>query len=73
MCFDGMEEILQHGHVAAHDSDALGDVLNGLPVGLGVQEDHRLTRMEQTAGQMRPDKSCAAGNHDRHRWSPSLP
>jgi hypothetical protein len=36
--FDGMQEILQHGRVTAYYGDALGNVLNGLPVGLGVKE-----------------------------------
>jgi hypothetical protein len=38
MGFDGMQEILQHGRVTAYDGDALGNILNGLPVGLGIKE-----------------------------------
>jgi len=45
MRFDGMQEILQHGRITAYDGDTLGNVLNGLPVGLCVKEHHCLPRL----------------------------
>jgi hypothetical protein len=39
MRFDGMQEILQYSGVTTYDGNTLGNVLNGLPIGLGVKED----------------------------------
>jgi hypothetical protein len=71
VCFDGMEEILQHRDITAYHYGTFGNILNGLSIGLGIEEYDPFASVEQATSEMGTNKPRTTSNHNGHRCSPS--